>query len=235
MLPLMLLKSVHALYKSEFQKVTTMKESCGAGAGWGIRYLTQKGKDPKALLNTADTVIDGVKTANDEFGKFLPSPIEFIIDKVLQTAQAGVHAAQQLCDSDQLTEDQRKQKAFDTAMNLLKLEGYQPTPELEAAVKDAIETGVFVMKNIVKPIVVAPVVPVPSDVTAVTEPVAVVADPTVPVPAPDLPPKSITEVIQATIDQVGEQAKTQTVHDLTQQFAEVVRKAVPPVDVTPVA
>jgi len=28
MLPLMLLKSVHALYKSGFQKVTTMKESC---------------------------------------------------------------------------------------------------------------------------------------------------------------------------------------------------------------
>ena len=28
MLPLMLLKSVHALYKSEFQKVTTMKQSC---------------------------------------------------------------------------------------------------------------------------------------------------------------------------------------------------------------
>jgi hypothetical protein len=28
MLPLMLLTSVHALYKSEFQKVTTMKKSC---------------------------------------------------------------------------------------------------------------------------------------------------------------------------------------------------------------
>src|SRR5665648_1186757 len=28
MLPIMLLKSVHALYKSDFQKVTTMKKSC---------------------------------------------------------------------------------------------------------------------------------------------------------------------------------------------------------------
>ena len=28
MLPLMLLKSVHALYQSDFQKVTTMKQSC---------------------------------------------------------------------------------------------------------------------------------------------------------------------------------------------------------------
>jgi hypothetical protein len=48
-------------------------------------------------------------------------------------------------------------------------------------------------------------------------------------------PKPITEVIQETIDQVGEQAKTQAVHDLTQQFAEVVQKAVLPVDVIPVA
>ena len=47
-------------------------------------------------------------------------------------------------------------------------------------------------------------------------------------------PKPITEVIQATIDQVGEQAKTQAVHDLTQQFEEVVQKAVPPVNVPPV-
>lgn len=79
---------------------------------------------------------------------------------------------------------------------------------------------------------VTPVVPTLSDVTAV-------ADPVEPVPAPDpvttsVPPKSITEVIQATIDQVGEQAKTQTVHDLTQQFVDVVQKAVPPVNVPPV-
>jgi len=128
----------------------------GAGAGWGIGYLRQKGKDPKALLGTADTVLDGVKDANDTFGKLLPAPVELIIDKVLKTAQAGVHAAQQLCDSSQLTEGQRNQEAFDIAMNLLKLEGYQPTPELEEAVKSAIETGVFVMKNIVKPIVGSP-------------------------------------------------------------------------------
>ena len=83
--------------------------------------------------------------------------------------------------------------------------------------------------------VVVPVTPVVSklsDVTAVTDPVA-------PIPISDpvttsVPPKSITEVIQATIDQVGEQAKTQAVHDLTQQFVDVVQKAVPPVNVPPV-
>ena len=93
--------------------------------------------------------------------------------------------------------------------------------------------GVFVMKNIVKPRVVVPTVLTTFDVTAVADPVAV--DRATPIPAIDLPPKSITEIIQATIDQVGEQAKTQAVHDLTQQFVDVVQKLVPPVDVIPVA
>ena len=60
-------------------------------------------------------------------------------------------------------------------------------------------------------------------------------DPVAPGDSQPMPPKSITEVIQATIDQVGKQAKTQAVNDLTQQFAEVVQKAVPPMDVPPVA
>ena len=42
-------------------------------------------------------------------------------------------------------------------------------------------------------------------------------------------PKPITEVIQQTIDQVGEQAKTQAVNDLTNKFAAVVQEAVQPV------
>jgi len=193
----------------------------GAGTGWGITYLTQKGKDPKAMLNTADTVIDGVKSANDTFGKLIPAPAEFIIDKILQTAQAGVHAAQQLCNSSQLTEEERKQKAFDTAMNLLKLEGYQPTPELEAAVRDAIETGVFVMKNIVKPKVVVPEV-LPGAVVVTTDQAPSVDT----ISLSD--PKSIVDVVANTIDQVGEQAKAQAVHDLTQKFAAIVQEAVAP-------
>ena len=76
-----------------------------------------------------------------------------------------------------------------------------------------------------------PVVVSPIEVAKVLDPVAV--DPVAPVLAFDLPPKSITEVIQATLSQVGEQAKTQAVNDLTQQFVDVVQKAVPPVDVIP--
>lgn len=55
------------------------------------------------------------------------------------------------------------------------------------------------------------------------------------VPTSGLQPKSITDVIRETIDQVGEQARTQAVHDLTQQFVEVVQKAVQPVSVPDVS
>lgn len=122
----------------------------GAAGSITFNYLAQKGKDPKAILDTADTVIGEVKDVNDTLGKLLPAPVESLAELVIKFSQAGVHAAQQLCNSNQLTEDQRKQKAFDAAMNLLKLEGYEPTPELETAVKDMIETGVFALKNIVK-------------------------------------------------------------------------------------
>lgn len=121
---------------------------------------------PKALLGAADTVIDDVKAAADTVGSvLLPAPENAILDKVLQAAQAGVHKAQQLFDNEQVTEDQRKQVAHDAAVNLLKVAGIKSSPEIETAIDDAIESGVFTMKNIVlpqakavSPITVAPVV-----------------------------------------------------------------------------
>lgn len=192
--------------------------------GWELKIIWTKGNGSKDLLGTADTVIDGVKSANDTFGKLIPAPLEFIIDKVLQTAQAGVHAAQQLCDSSQLTEDQRKQKAFDSAMNLLKLEGYQSTPELEKAVKDAIETGVFVMKNIVKTSVAVPVVDVTqaAAVSPVPGPVQpTVAGETITTTPTDAPAPSVVTIQQAVaqgikdkLTPVAQQQGEQTVQEI---------------------
>lgn len=41
-------------------------------------------------------------------------------------------------------------------------------------------------------------------------------------------PKSIVDVVASTLDQVGEQAKTQAVHDLTAKISAVVQEAVAP-------
>ena len=46
-------------------------------------------------------------------------------------------------------------------------------------------------------------------------------------------PQPITDVIQQTIDQVGEQAKTQAVSDLTAKFTAVVQEAIQPVVTEP--
>lgn len=166
----------------------------------------------------------------------MPAPVEFIIDKVLQTAQAGVHAAQQLCDSDQLNEDQRKQKAFDSAMNLLKLEGYEPTPELETAVKDAIETGVFVMKNIVKPSAAKSDAPVPSDSsqgTTAPEPAVVAVDPPAPIQstmttAQPTVQQTVTQAIQQAVQPVAQQAADQAVKDIIEQAIQSGVKQIQP-------
>ncbi|WP_088227772.1 hypothetical protein [Desulfosporosinus sp. FKB] len=120
----------------------------GSVAGLAINYLVQKGKDPKVILNTADMVLGEAKTLNDDIGKvFLPAPAEMVIDKVIQVSQAGVHAAEQRYNSSQIAKDQKNQNAYDAAMNMLKIAGYEPTPEIQKAVKDMIETGVFDMNS----------------------------------------------------------------------------------------
>ncbi|MDQ7094293.1 hypothetical protein REC12_11900 [Desulfosporosinus sp. PR] len=185
----------------------------GGIASLGINYLTQKGKNPQAMLNTANTVISGVETANGVIGELLPGPVESIVDKILKTAQAGVHAAQQLCDSNQLTEDQRKQKAFDSAMNLLKLEGYTPTPELETAVKDAIETGVFVLKSInPKPQVAdtTPVAPAQAIQDAVTNAVTQAVSPIAQQAANNAVNQAITQAVSAVQGALAPQAAQTT-------------------------
>jgi len=63
MLPLMLLKSVHALYKSEFQKVTTMKQSCiyrlknNEKMPWRASLLVMA-KQFQRLVNPTNEVVD---------------------------------------------------------------------------------------------------------------------------------------------------------------------------------
>jgi len=63
MLPLMLLKSVHALYKSEFQKVTTMKQSCiyrlknNEKMPWRALLLVMA-KQFQRLVNPTNEVVD---------------------------------------------------------------------------------------------------------------------------------------------------------------------------------
>jgi len=118
------------------------------GTMFGIQLAVAKGKNLQPVLQTADTVIDAAKAANDSVGKLLiPEPAESIIDKVLTVAQSGVHEAEQLYQSGQLPPDLRKEQAVQSALNLLKLEGREITPEIEAALRGAVEDAVYIMKS----------------------------------------------------------------------------------------
>ena len=123
----------------------------GAFFGVGLQKYASQGGNSKKLLETADTAIDGLVAMNKAFGKsIIPAPAEMIISTILKVAQAGEHEAQQMFDSGQISADQRKEQAVNSAKQLLILGGYDPTPELIAALRGAAESGVFVMNTVDK-------------------------------------------------------------------------------------
>lgn len=122
------------------------------GAMLGVQRLAVNGKDPGNAIKTAGVLVDGVKALNDSVGKLvLPGAAENIIDRILQVAQSGVHQAEQLYNSGNLPPDLRKDQAVNYALNLLQLEGRKITPELEAALRGAVEDAVFLMKQMQPP------------------------------------------------------------------------------------
>lgn len=166
------------------------------GVGWGIGYFASKGKNPQEIIKTADTIVDGVKTLNDDVGKILiPGPVESIIDRVIQVAQAGVHTAEQMCNSNQINKDQRNQTAYDAAMNLLNIAGYQPTPEIQKGVKDMLELGVFDLKN--QGDVVLPAAPDQAVHQAVADVVKETVTPIAQQAASDAIKQAISQTVQA--------------------------------------
>lgn len=120
----------------------------GALIVWGINYFKTKGKNPQAMISAAGAIVSEAKVLNDDIGKaLLPAPLSTIIDRIIQAAQVGVTSAEQKCNSAQITKEQKNQNAYTAAMNLLQIGGYDPTPEVQKAVKDMIETGVFDLKR----------------------------------------------------------------------------------------
>ena len=192
------------------------------------QYLIKKGKDPTNMLATAGAVLTEVQTANESFGKFLPAPAESIIDVVIRVAQAGVHSAQQLFNSNQLTQDERNKKAFDASINLLKVGGYTPTPELETAIKDMIETGVFVMKS-VSPQLATAALATPIKPDAPDAPDTPVVVPTDTAPVTELAPSAdtataaqslqdiVNQGIRTALQPVATQATAQTLQDIADE------------------
>ncbi|MDQ7096954.1 hypothetical protein REC12_25495 [Desulfosporosinus sp. PR] len=120
---------------------------CFWGTMFRIRFLEKHGKDPGKEMQIANTFVDVAEKMNTALKAFIPSYVENIIDTVLKVTQAGVHSAQQLYNSGQLSSDLRKEQAIQYAINMFKLSGRELTSDLEQSIRDTVEAVVYLMKQ----------------------------------------------------------------------------------------
>lgn len=120
---------------------------CFFGTMLGVQMLIKKGRDPGKQLEAAGTIVGTASSVHTALERFIPDPIDNIIDMVLKVTQAGVHSAQQLYNSGQLPPDLRKEQATEYALNMIKLTGREITPDLEQVIRSTAEAAVFVMKH----------------------------------------------------------------------------------------
>ena len=123
----------------------------GLGAFLGIFFGISKlagteGNTGNHYVETAESVLDGIKDINNTLGKvLLPSGTQNMIDKIIQTTQLGVQKAEQLYKSGQLPPDLRKEEALAFSKDLLTLNGFDVTPALEQAIGGVAEALVYAL------------------------------------------------------------------------------------------
>ncbi len=109
-----------------------------------IPMLRKKGVDTQQIIDqvqdglaSANTIVDGVQAA-------LPNlPGVALIDKIIDLAQTGVSAAEQLNKSAQLDKDQRKATAVQMVKDCLTAANVEITPETEKIIDGCVEAAVF--------------------------------------------------------------------------------------------
>ena len=90
-------------------------------------------------LATADTILDGVQAA-------LPGlPGITVVDKVIELAQKGVNAAEQLYKSAQVPKEERKTTAVQLVKDCLTAANVEITPDIEKIIDGAVEAAVFTL------------------------------------------------------------------------------------------
>lgn len=116
-------------------------------------YLAKHGVNVQGALQTADTGLSVADSVTDALKAAMPdNKAVSVIDKIVDYAQTGVKAAEQLAQSGQITADQRKAQATQYITNALNLAGIEVTPEIQTAINGAVECAVAALpkSNIVK-------------------------------------------------------------------------------------
>lgn len=106
-------------------------------------YLAKHGANVKGGLQAADTGLSVANTVTDALKVAMPgNKVVSVIDKVVDYAQTGVKAAEQLAKSGQITADQRKSQANQYITTALNYAGIEVTPEIQTAIDGAVECAV---------------------------------------------------------------------------------------------
>ena len=109
-----------------------------------IPLLTKKGIDVKGAIKDTDTILDTADHVIDTAKYFFPGvPALEAIDRILDVAQKGVSAAEQLYKTSQIAEEQRKEKEF--VYKAINAAGVEITDDLKKIIDGAIEAAVFAL------------------------------------------------------------------------------------------
>lgn len=113
------------------------------GAGFGVKYAQDKGVNAGTVVNT---VTNATEIANDIYDKLsgvLPaSPAMTAIGLILDLADRGAKAAEQLYKTATIGKDERYTEATKFVTDALTTAGITITPELETVIKGAITGAV---------------------------------------------------------------------------------------------
>ena len=111
-----------------------------------IPMAVKKGIDLSGVLTTTTTVLDTVETAIDGVQLLLPeNPTLTLIDKIVEWAQKGAEAAEQMYKASLISKDERNQQAKDLVYECLSVANIERTEQIDSIVSGMIEAAVLAL------------------------------------------------------------------------------------------
>lgn len=106
----------------------------------------KKGLNVSGALSATGTVLGAVGTAIDGVQLLLPANATLgVIDMIVEYAQKGVEAAEQMYKASQIEKEQRKITATNMVYDCLALAGIERTEQIDSIVSGMIEAAVLAL------------------------------------------------------------------------------------------
>ena len=113
------------------------------GTGFGVKYAQNHGVNPGTVVNTVTNATEIANNIYDKLSGVLPeSPAMTVIGLILDLADRGAKAAEQLYKTATIGKDDRYIEATKFVTDALTTAGVKITPELETVIKGAITGAV---------------------------------------------------------------------------------------------